>query len=242
LTLNIRKRFISAAGYHIPQRSFGILQNQNMKTATVIGSTGLIGSYLVNILLQDEYFEKLRIIVRRPVTLTHPKLEISIIDFEDRTAFRKAIEGSDVIFSAIGTTQKKVKGDASAYRKIDFDITVNAAALAKETGCPQFLFVSSVGADPSAKNFYLKLKGEIEEAVIKNGPSSISIFRPSMLMGDRKEKRMGESLGKVLMQTFSFLIPTRYKIIHAEKVAQAMVKTSKTKEPGVHYYDYSKMN
>lgn len=212
-----------------------------MRRATLIGSTGLIGSYLTGILLEDEYFDKVRIIVRRPVERNHPKLEVSIIDFEDREAFRKAIERSDAVFSAIGTTQQKVKGDAAAYRKIDFEITVNAADLARQTGCPAFLFVSSVGADPHARNFYLRLKGEIEEAVIKKGPSSISIFRPSMLMGERKERRMGEAIGKVLMQAFSFLIPTRYKIIHAEKVALAMVKASKTEGNGVHYYDNGKM-
>jgi uncharacterized protein YbjT (DUF2867 family) len=212
-----------------------------MKTATVIGSTGLIGSYLTNKLLEEEYFDKVRIIVRRAVERSHPRLEVSIINFEDSFAFRKAIEGSIAVFSAIGTTQKKVKGDEAAYRKIDFDITVNAARFAKETGCPMFLFVSSVGADANARNFYLKLKGEIEDAVIKTGPPSICIFRPSMLMGDRNESRIGESIGKVLMKTFTFLIPAKYKIIHAENVARAMVKASKTEGAGVHYYDYLKM-
>jgi uncharacterized protein YbjT (DUF2867 family) len=212
-----------------------------MKTATIIGSTGLIGSYLTSLLLEDDYFDKVRILVRQPDKRSHPKLEISLIDFEDSHAFHNAIEGSDAVFSAIGTTQKKVKGDEAAYRKIDFDITVNAASFTRETGSQMFLFVSSVGADPNARNFYLKLKGEIEEEVIKKGPPTICIFRPSMLMGDRKEKRMGESVGKVLMQVFSFLIPTRYKIIHAEKVAKAMVKAAKTEGGGVHYYDYRKM-
>lgn len=212
-----------------------------MRTATIIGSTGLIGSYLTDLLTGDEYFDKVRLIVRRPVQRTHPKLEVSVIDFEDREAFRKAIEGSDAVFSAIGTTLQKVKGDADAYRKIDFDITVNAADLVRQTGCPAFLFVSSVGADPKAGNFYLRLKGEIEEAVKKNGPACICIFRPSMLMGERKETRPGEMIGKVLMQAFSFLIPTRYKIIHAEKVALAMVSASKTEGDGVHFFDYGKM-
>lgn len=103
--------------------------------ATVIGATGLIGSHLLELLLADDNFDSVRILLRRPFDLTHPKLEKKLVDFSDMENFRLALEDSDVIFCAIGTTQKKVKGDKSAYRKVDFDIAVNAAQLGKLCGC-----------------------------------------------------------------------------------------------------------
>jgi uncharacterized protein YbjT (DUF2867 family) len=165
-----------------------------------------------------------------------------VIDFSDQYAFRAAIAGTDAVFSAVGTTRKKTHGDEAAYRKVDFAIPVHAAAYCKETGCPFFLLVSSIGADAGSKNFYLKLKGETENAVIRNGPSTICIFRPSMLLGKRNENRPGESIGKLIMHAFSFMLPRKYRPIHAKQVAAAMIKASKTAIPGVHYYEYSEIN
>jgi uncharacterized protein YbjT (DUF2867 family) len=210
------------------------------RTATVIGSTGLIGSHLTQMLLADEYYDKVRVIVRRPVTIASSKIEIRIIDFESEPAFRSAIEGSNVVFCAIGTTQKKVKGDENAYRKIDFDIPVNAARSCKDTGCNQFFLVSSVGANSKSKNFYLKLKGETENAVIENGPSTIGIFRPSILLGKRNESRPGEAFGKFIMKLFSFVLWgkwKKYKPVEAYVVASSMIVHSKTDLPGVHFYE-----
>jgi aspartate-semialdehyde dehydrogenase len=93
-------------------------------TATIIGATGLIGNYLLDELLNDPYFETVRIVIRRPIDITHPKLEKKIIDFDDSDSLLVALSNSDAVFCAIGTTQKKVKGDKEAYRKIDFDIPV----------------------------------------------------------------------------------------------------------------------
>jgi uncharacterized protein YbjT (DUF2867 family) len=211
------------------------------RTATIIGSSGLIGGYLTELLSEDEYFDKVRVISRRPVTLASPKIEIRVIDFEDVQAFRSAIAGSDTVFVAVGTTQKKVHGDQAAYRKVDFDIPVNAAKYCRDTGCRQFLLVSSVGADAKAKNFYLKLKGETEEAVIANNLSTICIFRPSMLLGKRNEKRIGESIGKVFMKGISFLLPRKFRPVHAKSVAMAMLKAAKTAQPGVSIFDTSEI-
>ena len=143
--------------------------------ATVIGATGLIGGYLLELLLKDDHFDSVRVLVRRPFQPDHPKLEKKLVDFTDAESFRLALEGSDVVFCSIGTTQKKVKGDKEAYRKIDYDITVNAARFCKLNGCETFVFVSSVGASSKSKNFYLKLKGEIEDAVKAIGLSFHSI-------------------------------------------------------------------
>ena len=165
-------------------------------TATLIGATGLIGNYLLDELLQDDYFDTVKILIRRPLEFSHPKLEKHLVDFNDGDSFLVALSNSDVVFCSIGTTQKKVKGDKEAYRKIDYDIAVNAARFSKMVGCETFVLVSSVGANSKSNNFYLKLKGEIEDTVKETGLHSINIMRPSILLGDRKENRLAESISK----------------------------------------------
>jgi len=208
-------------------------------TATIIGATGLIGGYLLEELLQTDYFDTVRILLRRPVELTHPKLEKKLVDFTDTESFRLALEDSSVVFCAVGTTQKKVKGDKAAYRKVDFDIPVNAARFCKMTGCEIFILVSSVGANSKSKNFYLKLKGEVEDAVKATGLKSVHIMKPSVLLGERKESRWGESISKKLMSILSFVITSKYKPIHARDVAKAMIAAAKTKKEGNFAYEFT---
>lgn len=210
------------------------------KTATVIGATGLIGNHLLQLLSVDRNFDKIRILVRRPVKCEQ-NVEIRIIDFSDEDAFRDGIDGSSAVFCSVGTTQKKVNGDRIEYRKVDFDIPVNAAAFCAETGCPQFLFVSSVGANSNSSNFYLHLKGEVEDSVSKMPIPSISVFRPSMLIGRREEFRSGELLGKAIGVPLSFLFPSNYRPISAFQVAESMIRVSEKNEPGFHIYHYTEM-
>src|SRR5437870_4296873 len=103
-------------------------------TAVVLGATGLIGEQLVAEMLTDNAFEKVRILVRRPVNITNPKLEVQTVNFDNLAEFREKLGKGDCIFCCIGTTQKQVKGDKTAYRKVDFDISVNAAKMAKHAG------------------------------------------------------------------------------------------------------------
>ena len=110
--------------------------------ATLIGATGLIGNYLLEDLLKDDSYHTVRILIRRPIELTHPKLEKKLVNFDDKESFSLALEGSNVIFCAIGTTQKKVKGDKAAYRKVDYDIAVNASLFCKMTGRGKSLSIS----------------------------------------------------------------------------------------------------
>ncbi len=214
------------------------------KTATIIGATGLIGGHLVNQLQQDNSFDTIRVLVRRPVQFSQSKVEVKFVSFSDIESFKLAIEGSNAVFCAVGTTQKKVNGDKEAYRKIDLDIPVNAARFCAETGGEQFLLVSSVGANSTSSNFYLKLKGEVENAILRQPIKRISIFRPSVLLGDRKENRPGEKIGQTLMQAFSFLLAgkrSKYKPIHAKDVAAAMIMSTKLQGDGIYIYEYSRM-
>src|SRR5258705_3900202 len=166
------------------------------KTATIIGVTGLVGSHLYELLRTGQYFQTIRLIVRHPMPKNDPATEIKLVDFNDAESLMLAIEGSDVVFCTVGTTNKKVKGDKEAYRKVDYDIPVKAARFCKITGCETLVLVSAVGANRNSNSFYLKLKGEVEEAVRDAGLNSVHIMRPSMLLGERKEFRLGEKIGK----------------------------------------------
>jgi len=206
-------------------------------TATLVGATGLIGSFLLEELLNDPYFDSVRVLIRRPFDITHPKLEKKIIDFNDSDSLLVALSNSDVVFCSIGTTNKKVKGDKEAYRKIDFDIPVKVARLCKMTGCEKFILVSSAGANSKSRNFYQRLKEETEEAVKSVGLKTVHIMRPSLLLGERKEFRLGENIGKALMTSFSFLIPATYKAIQGKDVAKVMLALAKKNDEGAFVHE-----
>ncbi|HEY0894939.1 MAG TPA: NAD(P)H-binding protein [Sphingobacteriaceae bacterium] len=211
------------------------------KTATLIGATGLIGSHLLDLLINDSYFSSVTLLVRRPLQIIHPKLCVKIVDFPDYKHLKDGITGSDMVFCAVGTTQKKVKGNKDAYRKVDFNIPVGAARACKETGVPQFLLVSAIGADSSSNSFYLKLKGEVEDALEQLNLPSVSVFRPSLLLGRKEEFRFGEKIGELLMSGLSFLIPSKYKPIQGRDVARAMLEASKAAPNGFNISHYREM-
>jgi len=211
------------------------------KTATVVGATGLIGGELLQQLFNDPYFNKIRALVRRPLAIDNQKLEKKLVDFDDADSLLVALDGSDVVFVAVGTTQRKVKGDKQAYRKVDYDIPVNLARYCKIVGCNKYVLVSSVGANGNSNNFYLKLKGEVEDSIKQAGIESVHIMRPSMLLGSRKESRPLEKIAQPVMGVLSFLLPSKYKPIKARDVAKAMSRISKTDKRGFFVYEYHDM-
>jgi len=211
------------------------------RTASLIGATGLIGGELLSLLLDDDYFQKVRILIRRPFAMNHPKLERKLVDFADADSLLVDLDESDVVFCTVGTTQKKVKGNKDAYRKVDYDIPVNIARYCKIMNCRNYILVSAVGAHSKSTNFYLKLKGEVEDIVNKVGIESTYIMRPSLLLGKRNEFRFGERITISLMKKISFLLPSKYKPIEARDVAKAMLAAAKTHEKGLFVLEYKKM-
>jgi uncharacterized protein YbjT (DUF2867 family) len=214
------------------------------QTAVVLGATGLIGSHVVEELLNDDAFGKVRVLVRKPYLITHPRLEIKMADFNNVKDYGAKMGDGDCIFCCVGTTQQKVKGDREAYRKVDYDIPVNAARVGWVQGFKKYLLVSAVGANVNSSNFFLKLKGEVERDVSSLSFESIHIFQPSMLLGKRNEFRFGELIGKGLMQSLSFLLMGslhKYKPMQAEQVAKAMVAAAKKETGGVNIYTYNEM-
>jgi len=211
------------------------------RTATLIGATGLVGGELLSLLLDDNYFRKVRILVRRPITMNHPKLERKLVDFSDADSLLVGLDESDVVFCTIGTTMKKVRGNKEVYRKIDYDIPVNIARYCKIMNCKNYIVVSAVGADSGSRNFYLKLKGEVEDILKKVGIESTYIMRPSMLLGKRNEFRFGERIAIPLIKKIAFLLPSKYKPIEARDVARAMLAAAKRHEKGFFICAYKKM-
>lgn len=172
--------------------------------------------------------------------MLHPKLQVVIVDLHNKEDFQQKMGTADSVFCSIGTTQQKVR-DKTAYEKIDYEIPYHTAMIGKEAGVRKLLLVSSVGANERSGNFYLHLKGKTENAIRKSGIECIHFFRPSILLGDRKESRPGKSIGKVLMQTFSFAFAGRwkkYKPVHASTVAAAMLNASFKEEKGVFIHEY----
>jgi len=214
----------------------------SVRIATIIGATGLIGNQLLKLLQKDDYFTTIRLLVRRPFAETNFKTEVKLIDFEDAESFKLGIDGSHTVFCTVGTTQQKVSGNKEAYRKVDFDIAVNAARFCKETGCNQFLIVSSVGANAKSGSFYIRLKGEVEEAIKAKNLPSVSVFRPSVLLGERKEKRTAEKWVQSASQTLSFLLPSKYKPVSSQQVALSMLQAAKKEVPGFTVYEYKEMH
>ena len=211
------------------------------KTATLIGATGLIGGHVLELLQNDPVFGKIKVLSRRPLNYSNPVIEVVVIDFSDQKSFKAAVSGSDVIFCAVGTTNKKVKGDKNAYRKVDYDIPVNAARFGQETGCESFVVVSSMGANSASNNFYIRLKGEVEDTIGGFNLPALHIFQPSLLMGKRQEFRLGERIGEMIMKPLSFLIPSKMKPVDARNVARAMVAASKLKPDGREVYQYNEI-
>ena len=205
---------------------------------TLFGPTGLIGNEIIKLLEDDSDFENINVVSRRPVELKSKRSILNIIDFKDFNSYLNVIDGSDVVLAAIGTTQSKVRFNKKKYREIDFDIISNAVKACKEKKVNHFSFVSSAGADINNKSFYLKLKGEIEKEVESKQLNSSTVYRPSLLLGKRKENRFGEKVAQIIIPLISFLFPDNYKPIKASDVAKAMVTEAKKIEPGFKIYHY----
>lgn len=194
-----------------------------MKTAVVIGASGLIGKTLVRKLLEDNRYNSVKVFVRRSINISNTKLAEHIVDFDRITDWKNKITG-DELYSAMGTTIKKA-GSKEAQYKIDVTYQYEFAKAAAEKGIKSYFLVSSVGANAKSKIYYTKIKGELEEKVKLLPFNKIRIFRPSLLLGERDEKRFGEKaaerLLKIVVPLFPFL--KNQRPIEGEKVARVMI-------------------
>ena len=200
-----------------------------MKTALVFGSSGLIGGHLINQLIKDNNYNKIKLFVRSEPEINDPKVEIIKTDFNNLENHREDIKGDDCFF-CIGTTRQN-SPDKNDYRRVELDIPKEIAQIAKSNSINSFVFVSSGYADPKSSGDYLKFKGEVEEELKRLNFPKLGIMKPSFLLGDRKEKRIGEKIGIFVFKVLSplFLGPLKkMKPIHSATVAKAMIKISKS--------------
>lgn len=202
--------------------------------AIIIGASGLIGSELLKHVTEHREFGEVVLITRRPLDIYNKKTKQVVIDFDNLNSISREISG-DVIYSCLGSTRKKTP-DAAEYRKIEYDYTLNIARIGLNNGVKQFHYISSLGADVSSPTSYLRLKGEVEKALIDLPYPALHIYQPSYLRGNRAEKRLEDMLMKPIMSVLDPLLLgkfSKYKSIAAASVAKAMIKQTLTNNKGV---------
>lgn len=197
-----------------------------MKTAIVIGASGLVGSFVTLKLLDDHRYEKVKVFLRNSLEIKHTKLEENIVSFDNIENWKNKLSG-DELYSALGTTIKKAGSKEKQY-KIDFTYQFETAKAAQENGVKKYFLVSSLGANYKSSNFYLRLKGKLDEKVLQLNFETIRIFRPSILVGLRNDNRFSELLGIKIAGIITWIIPAlkKYKPIYASTVAEAMIKSA----------------
>lgn len=199
--------------------------------AVVLGATGLVGRELVNLLLEDNHFTQVVTLTRRGVNLEHEKLQKYVVDFSNIDAAKTLVSGH-VLFSCLGTT-RKAAGSIQAQRVVDFDYQERFAQLARENEVNHYVLVSSSGANSRSPNPYLKMKGDLEDRVKGLKFNRLSLVQPSLLLGNRDETRVGESIGAVLLPVFCKLpLLSRYRPIQAREVAKKMLQIAKENQAG----------
>jgi len=210
------------------------------QTAVIFGATGVVGGHCLDRLLGDPAYSRVITIGRRAADRQHDKLQEITCELDRLSGISASAVGSiDAAFCCLGSTQAKA-GSREAFRQFDADYPIWAAHFAKRHGASRFLIVTALGADPRSRIFYNRVKGEAEVGVIASGVDSISIFRPSLLLGGRRELRWKEELGAPVLRALSVLMvgPARkFRPIAAETVARAMVAASNAPVRGTTIYE-----
>ena len=210
--------------------------------AVLAGASGLIGSKLLSVLLQEPFYDEVLILVRKELPLSHKKLVQLVINFDRLEEHASAITGH-AVFCCLGTTQKKTP-DPTVYYRIDHDYPLKLAELAKQNGIRQYHLVSSLGANARASSFYLKTKGQTENDIQKIQLKSLNIYEPSFLTGDRAEFRWVDPLLTGLMKIINPILfgsLRKYRSISSETVAKAMFNQSLKNEEGIFVHPSDKI-
>lgn len=213
------------------------MTTETKKSALLVGATGLVGGELLALLLDHNGYDKVKVFTRKTLKTNHPKLEQIIVDFDNLQPNKEHFNVSDV-YCCLGTTIKKA-GSQSAFRKVDYEYPVVLAKLAVESNVERFLIITAMGADKLSKVFYNRVKGEVEEVLRNSGIATLHIFRPSLLLGERQEFRLGEKLAIILSPFLSLAMVgglRKYKPIQAKNVARAMFIAGQTQNTGIFIY------
>lgn len=211
------------------------------KKVLLVGATGLIGGQCLKFIKQGNLYGHVHTITRSalPKNLADPDIIEHVVDFDGTDPFSSMPQVDHVII-AFGTTIKKA-GSKDRFYEVDFKYPYEIAKKAFEKGADHILMVSSIGADAGSMFFYNRVKGELEDAIIAIGYNKVSIFRPSLLLGDRNESRFGEEFGQFLSKSFMFAIPGQYKPVEAKAVAAAMLTCAEENKSGIHILESSEI-
>lgn len=212
-------------------------------TAVVAGATGLVGKQIVDLLLTNDKYVKVITLGRRKLDIQHPKLEQRIVDFNKLEEHADCFHEADV-FCTLGTTIKQA-GSKEAFYQVDYQYPLKLGQLAREQGANQFLIVTATGANAKSRVFYSRVKGEVEQSLMDLKLSSLHIFRPSFLLGDRVEVRFGERVAQAVINVISVILPKlihKHLAIHVRTVARSMMNVAMSRTSGIHMYDSSQMD
>jgi len=213
-----------------------------MQSSIIIGATGFVGSYLVQEILNSPTFDSVTALVRKPTFTTHPKLKEIIFDFRDETAI-ESLEPVNHVFCCLGTTIKTA-GSKEAFRFVDYELPLRFAKWAESTQAESFSIVTAIGANSDSSIFYNQVKGNVEDEIKTLNIPTIQIFQPSLIMGSRKEFRLGELIGKGIMAILNPLMigpGKKYRGIHAQTIAKGMVQYLEKSNPGITIFESDKI-
>ena len=214
-----------------------------MRTALVVGGSGLVGRFCLQALLDDPAYGSVITLARRELSVAaHSRLTQKVLSFEMLASLD--LPPLDDVFCALGTTIRTA-GSQEVFRRVDYDLPLAVADHALKFGARQFVLVSSIGADAKSKNFYLRTKGEVEDALRRLPFKTLHIFRPGFLMGKREESRLGESIAVPLAKGLQFVLIgglRRYRPISAEKVGRAMVAAAEGDRQGTFIWQFDEIN
>jgi uncharacterized protein YbjT (DUF2867 family) len=213
-----------------------------LRNALLLGASGLVGGFCLQALLADSNYSRIVVLGRRPLPIAaNRRVAQKTITFDNLSA--NDFSGANDVFCAFGTTIRKA-GSQEAFRRVDLDYPLAAARLARQAGARQLLLVSSVGADPMSKNFYLRTKGALEQEIAQLGFGALHIFRPSLLLGKRAEFRRGERIVQTaapLLNVFMVGGLRHYRAIAAATVGKAMVKAAQQGEQGTFIHEHDEI-
>lgn len=208
------------------------------KTALIFGASGLVGSALLPLLLDSKVYSVVKVFVRKPLPIQHHKMKEIIIDFDIPASYQSHLQGDDV-YMCLGTTMAK-SGSKKAFYKVDYNYVLEVATGAALNNVRKLCLISALGADAASGIYYSKVKGEVERDISGLAFETIHIVRPSLLIGDRKEKRFGERIGIILSKAFNFIFVgplKKYKGVTDKSVAKAMFAFMQEPKAGVYFHE-----
>ncbi|MFM2485957.1 NAD-dependent epimerase/dehydratase family protein [Celerinatantimonas yamalensis] len=190
----------------------------------LVGSTGLVGSHVLHLALAEQRVQEVLVLTRRALNIQHPKLRTQIVDFENLPEDAR-LWHADAVICTLGTTMR-IAGSKAAFRRVDYAYPLAVAKRARQHHTPAYVLNSALGANPTARIFYNQVKGELERDLTQLGYPSLSLIRPGLIGGAREQVRLGEQTLSVVLNILSPLLPRRWHINPAPRIAQALIEAA----------------